>query len=147
MFEAFIVALAAAGFIWIANKLGIYGKNVANNWFSLSVRIEGTWATEINEISYTEKVELTRFGYTVKGTITCISSPNNEDNGRKYNFKGTFKDKLLIADYVIDDSGKSDPGCFYLKLVNDGSKFEGYTLLYNHLSDELMSCEYKWNKS
>ena len=90
MLNGIIVSLAVVGIVWLLKLLFTYGKLLVDHLFYSSVKIEGDWKTELGNDSYTESVKLKWFGYRVWGDITCVSSPERQDNGKVYKFSGSW---------------------------------------------------------
>jgi hypothetical protein len=147
MIQNIVGGLAVVGIVWLLKLLWSYGKLLLDHLSYSSVKIEGMWKTELGTDAYTESVDLKRFGYRVWGTITCVSSPNNVDNGKIYKFSGSFKDRILVASYQPkDDSGFIDPGTLLLELVDGKRTLRGHTLLYHHAKNRLETWKYTWTK-
>lgn len=108
-------------------------------------RIEGRWRSTgtfvfpqpgevVEEFIWT----LTRTGHTVKGTIVCLSGP---DQGRTYLFEGLFRNLLLTGTYSSQSPSALERGTVSFMLVNNGDTFQGYCLYYCFLDHEVRSCE------
>ena len=86
-------------------------------------------------------------GKYVTGTIKCLKSPNDEDQGKEWSFIANFENNNLIGTYTINDDKKADPGCFYLNLKDKADTFRGYILLFQHQREAIEHHDYQWKRN
>jgi hypothetical protein len=110
------------------------------------VAIEGTWITEIEFPDGKEnkhRIRLRRFGHAVWGTAICIGGWGR-DQGFKYKVTGTFKNMILAAEYEIVGNRRFERGSLALKLVDGGSKLEGYLVYLDNAEDKIKAVACEW---
>jgi hypothetical protein len=107
-------------------------------------RIDGEWVTELEAQQTDKDVEvasINQVGHSICGNITCTQGP---DEGRKYKFKGTFRNQILTGYYWNTKKTSIDSGSFSLRLENDGERLKGYTSYYHDDSHNIISRKYTW---
>jgi len=107
--------------------------------------IEGTWKAKFSNDTYTdeERVEIYRVGHAVTGTITVT---NGKNEGRTYNFIGSFRNLVLIATYHSKNESLLDRGTFCLLLTKNGNQLEGKCSYYSDSTKSIDHSDYVWEK-
>lgn len=119
---------------WWENKL--YG----------DARLDGEWIAELKAESTNndcETVTVEQVGHNISGKIVCTNGP---DEGRRYQFVGTFKNQILTGYYWNIRKTSIDSGSFSLRLENDGNRLKGWSSYYHDTGHQIVSREYEWNR-
>lgn len=107
-------------------------------------RIDGEWVTTLEAKSTEDDVEVvtvTQVGHNIIGDIACTQGP---DEGKRYKFKGTFRNQILTGHYWNTKKTSIDSGSFSLRLENDGSRLKGFTSYYHDDTHNIIAREYTW---
>lgn len=102
-------------------------------------KIEGFWRSNTtyqdggtNEMVY----QFHRKGHRIWGDISCIGGI---DKGRKWNFRGQFKDLILTLHYESAHPRLLDKGSASLMLTHNGEKLEGHLIYYANKGNQMKS--------
>lgn len=128
--------------------LSVVWRKIIEPWWENKLykdaRIDGEWLTKL-EAKKTENdvevVSIIQVGHAINGDIACTQGP---DEGKKYKFKGTFRNQILTGHYWNTKKTSIDSGSFSLRLENDGARLKGYTSYYHDETHNIIAREYTW---
>ena len=129
--------------VWILRRVGVRFKIMVERISRHEPDIGGKWVTEYEEDgqTYNENVTINQRGSSVGGEIRP-KAPNDDDE--IYKFKGTFKHRILTAEYWSPDEKDYERGTFVLQLV--ARELRGQHILFASDTDELITSRYVWRK-
>jgi hypothetical protein len=106
--------------------------------------VAGKWEiTYPDEPKSKEHIVMKRMAHAVKGEIIVFEG---EDQGRRYQFDGVLKNRILTASYSNQDRHGFDSGTFTLLVVSNGDRMEGHTAYYEDESNEIAADRCVWTR-
>ena len=135
---ASIIAIVIVGiFKWLGYGLIFGFEKVSKH----EPDIAGKWVTEYEEggKTFSENATIIQRGSRISGEIRL----RELNDGQVYHFKGTFKHRILSAEYWSPDEIDYERGTFVLQLI--ARELRGQHILFDS-DDELITSRYVWKQ-
>jgi hypothetical protein len=109
------------------------------------IEIKGQWnITSIEVPERKERITLHRKGRSITGEISCTGGP---DDGKLYDFEGSFYNGILTGTYTARNKSALDRGTYTLMLTKNGTEFHGSAAYYDDEASEIMEGKTTWTKA
>lgn len=124
--------------IWVASLVPWYEEKIYKD-----AEIEGEWGGRYRGTKIKDNVTLKRSGHAVSGVIVIVEGA---DQGKTFEFAGTFKNLILTVNYSSLNRRSLDRGSYTLTLRHNGEKFEGFCNIYEDTSGKIISVPCVWTR-
>lgn len=138
-----VIAAAIIGFIQL-----VYLR-IIRPWYEERVycdaHIEGQWTVKYKNMNkpVEELIMVARKAHSVTGRIHVTKGP---DQGKAYDFSGTFRNMILTLTYVSSDPTALDRGAYVVLLKDNGKEFCGHSSYYQD-EHKIEGAECTWIKN
>lgn len=105
------------------------------------IKINGRWlaTTTVNGVERKVAWEISQIAHRISGRAVPLTGPNQ---GYVFDTRGYFRNLVLTLTYERKDEYSLNCGCLTLRLVNNGTKLEGYLVFYDSVTECISTSKY-----